>query len=73
MYGGRFLKKDEYEGWEVYEDLAKNCYNGSLPTKSLEIRTLSLLKEDSIATDVKLANIMRRLEAIETKDLISIN
>jgi len=38
MYGGRFLKKDEYEGWEVYEDLAKKSYNGSLPTKILEFQ-----------------------------------
>jgi len=40
------LKKNEYEGWKIYEDLAqKNPYNGNLPTNSLGIPTLSLSKK----------------------------
>ena len=47
--------------------------------KSLGIPTLPLPKrglhsvEDSIAAETKLANIMRRLEALETKDPVSVN
>ena len=47
MSGGNFLKKDENEGWEIYEDLAEKPYNGNQPTKSLGLQTLSLQKEVS--------------------------
>ena len=48
MSQGRFLKADEYEGWEIYEDLAEKTSNGNLPPKSVGLQTLSLQKEVSI-------------------------
>ena len=73
------LKKDENEGWKIYEDLAENTLQRE-PTNE-EYKTANLISskrglhliENFIATEAKFANIMRRLEAIETKGSVSVS
>ena len=67
------MKKDENEGWEIYEDLAEKILQWE-PTNK-ESRTANPISskrglhliEDSIASEAKFANIMRRLEAIKLR------
>ena len=48
--------------------------NGNQLQKNLGLTTLVLLKEvANIANEAKLAVVMRRLEALETKELVSVN
>ena len=79
MCEGRFLKKNEIERWEIYEDLAKKTLQWE-PSNE-EFRNSNSISskfglhpmEDFLITEAKLANIIRRLEAIETKNPISVN
>ena len=48
MCQGRFLQKDENEGWDLYENLAEKTIQWNQLVKTLEIQTLSLQKEDFI-------------------------
>jgi len=73
------LKKDKNEGWKIFEDLAEKTQQRE-PTNE-ESRTANPISSkrglhltgDSIATEAKFANIMRRLEAIETKGLVPVS
>ena len=69
MCQGKFLKKDEYEGWEIYEDLAEKTFQCE-PTSDKSKNSNPTLSngsfhsiETSIATEAKFASVMRRLEA----------
>jgi len=76
--GGRFLKKWTWRVNNLWRFSRKNLTMGTFQWRVYESqlylfqRGLHLI-QDSIATEAKLANIMRRLEVLETKDLISIN
>ncbi|WOG86434.1 hypothetical protein DCAR_0205638 [Daucus carota subsp. sativus] len=53
MCQGKFMEKDEDQGWEFFEDLAEKSQLGSP-------------KRNNVATDAKLATLTKRLEALET-------
>ena len=74
-----FLKKNEDEGWLLYEDLAnKTIQLEPIPGK-FRTNDPSSSKGDAhfievnIATKAKLAVVMRRLEALETKEPVLVN
>ena len=80
MSQGRFLKADEHEGYKIYEDLLaeKILQWEPTPEKSRNSNSISFKRglhsiEDSIAIEAKLDNIMRRLEAKELKNLVSVS
>ena len=67
-----FLKKDEDQGWELYDDLAEKSIQWEpSPDKSRNSNPISSKGglhsiEMSIASEAKLASVIRRLEALET-------
>jgi len=74
-----FLKKNEDEGWLLYEDLADKTIQWELTPKKFRTNDLTSSKggahstEANIATEAKLAVVMRRLETLETKVPVSMN
>ena len=79
MCGGKFMKKDENEGWEIYEDLAEKILQWEPTNEESRIANPISSKrglhsiEDSIATEAKFANLMRRLKAIEIKGSVPVS
>jgi len=79
MCQGGFLKKNEDEGWLLYEDLADKTIQWEPTPKKFRSNDPSFSKggahsiEANIATEAKLATVMRRLEALETKEPVSVN
>jgi len=79
MCQGEFLKKDEDQWWDLYEDLAEKQSSGNLIQISLKIRIQQLPKldsisiESSIAAEAKLTHLMRRLELLEAKEQGMVN
>ena len=79
MCQGRFLKKDEHKGWKMYEDLAEKTIQWQpTPDKFKNSNPISSKGglhsiETSIATEAKFATVMRRLDALETKEPVQVN
>ena len=79
MCQGGFLKKDETDGWLLYEQLAENTIQWEPTPEKFRTNDPTSSKggihsiEANIATDAKLAAVMRRLEALETKEPVSVN
>ena len=79
MCQGGFLQKNENEGWDLYEDLAKrtiqwestseNSRNSNSISSKGGLHSIEL----SIANKVRIANLARRLEALETKEPSPVN
>ena len=76
MCQGEFLKKDEDQGWGLYEGLAEktiqweSCLEKTNPITS---RTGMNSIESSIATEAKITQLMRRLELLEAREPNSVN
>jgi len=76
---GRFLRKDENQGWDLFEDLAKKTLQwepaSEKPRNSQSIasRGWLLSLESSIAAEAKIAALMRRIEALEIKEPANVN
>ena len=73
MCQGGFLQKDENEGWDLYENLAEKTIQWE-PTSETSRNPNSISSKEglhsielSIANEAKLANLARRLDALETK------
>ena len=78
MCQGKFMEKDEDQGWEFFEDLAEKTMlweSTREPQKSNESSSSSSKGlhsiGNSVATDAKLATLTRRLEALETSKPLS--
>ena len=79
MCQGGLLQKDENEEWDLYENLAEKTIQWE-PTSETSRNPNSISSkgglhsiESSIANEAKLANIARRLEALETKEPSPVN
>ena len=79
MCQGGFLQKDENEGWDLYENLAENTIQWE-PTSESSRNSNSISSkgglhsiESSIANETKLANLAKRLKALETKEPSPVN
>jgi len=74
MCQGRFLKKDENEGCDLYEDLAEKTIQWEPTSENSRISNSISSKggfhsiESSIVNEAKIANLVRRLEVLETKE-----
>ncbi|WOG95312.1 hypothetical protein DCAR_0414626 [Daucus carota subsp. sativus] len=71
MCQGKFMEKDEDQGWEFFEDLAVKTMmweSTREPKKSIQSSSARGLHSigNNVATDAKLATLTRRLEALET-------
>jgi len=79
MCQGEFLKKNEDEGWLLFEDLADKTIQWEPTPKKFRTNDPSSSKggvhsiEANIATEAKLAAVMRRLDTLETKEPVSVN
>ena len=79
MCQGGFLRKDENERWDLYEDLAEKTIQWELTNENS--RNLSSITskgglhliESYIAGKARIANLVRRLEVLETKELVLVN
>ena len=74
-----FLQKDENKGWDLYENLVEKTIQWD-PTSEISRNSNSISSnrglhsiESSIANEAKLANLARRLEALEMKEPNSVN
>ena len=73
------MQKDENQGWDLFEDLAEKILQwepaSEKPKNSLSIASRGglLSLESSIAVEAKIATLMRRIEALETKEPASVN
>jgi len=78
MCQGRFLQKDEYQGWDLSGNLAEKILKWEpTPEKFRSTNPISSKGglhsiESSIATEAKISSLMRRLEALETKEPVSV-
>ena len=76
---GGFLQKDENQGWDLFENLAKKTLQGESASKkqrnsqSIASRGGLLSLESFIAAEAKIATLMRRIEALETKEPANVN
>ena len=79
MCQGGFLKKNEDERWLLYEDLADKTIQQELTPEKFRTNDPSSSKENAhsieanIATEAKLAIVIRRLEDLETKEPVYVN
>ena len=79
MCQGGFLKKNEDKGWLLYEDLADKTIQWEPTLKKFRTNDPSSSKvglhsiKANIATEAKLSVVMRRLKALETKELVLVN
>ena len=71
------MKKNKDEGWLLYEDLADKTIQWEPAPENFRTNDPSSSKggvhsfESNIATETKLAAVMRRLETLETKEPVS--
>jgi len=79
MCQGGFLQKNENEGWDLYENLAEKTIQWE-PTNenSRNSNSISLKRgihsiESSISVEARIANLVRRLEALKTKEPSPVN
>ena len=74
MCQGGFLQKDENEGWDLYKNLAKKTIQWESTSETSRNSNSISSKgglhsiKSSIANEAKLANLARKLEALETKN-----
>ena len=74
MCRGEFLKKDEDQRWDLYEDLAKkiiqweSCSDKSKNQNPTTFKIGPHSIESSIAAETKITHLMRRLELLEEKE-----
>jgi len=76
MCHGEFLKKNEGQGWDLYEALAEKIIQWeSCPEKTnpITFRTGMHFIESSIVVKAKITQLMRRLELHEARKLNSVN
>ena len=79
MCQGGFLQKDENEGCDLYENLAEKTIQwepiseSSRNSNSISSKGGLYSIESSITNEAKLANLTRRLEALETKEPSPVN
>ena len=76
MCQGEFLRKDENQGWDLYEALAEKTIQWeSCPEKTnlITSRTSMHSIESSIAAEAKITQLLRRLELLEPRDPNSVN
>ena len=79
MYQGGFLQKDKNQGWDLFEDLAEKTLQWEPTSKkprnsqSIVLKEGLLSLESSITVKAKIATLMRRIEALETKELANVN
>ena len=77
MCQGRFLKKNEDEGWLLHENLADKTIQWEPTLEKFTTNNPSSSKggahsiKANIATEVKLTVVMQRIEALETKGPVS--
>jgi len=72
----KFLKKDENQGWDLFEVLAEKIIQWeSYPKKTdpATSRTGIHSIKSSIAAEAKITQLMRRLELLEARELNSVN
>ena len=73
------MQKDENQGWDLFEDLAEKTLQwepaSEKPRNSQSIASRGglLSLESSIAAEAKIATLMRRIEALETKEPANVN
>ena len=71
MCQGKFLKKDENQGWDLFEALAEktiqweSCPEKTNPTTS---RTAIHSSEFSITAEIKITQLMKRLELLKARE-----
>ena len=71
MCQGRFLQKDENQGWDLFKDLAEKTLQWepasekSRNSQSIASKGGFLSLESSITAEAKIATLMRRIEALE--------
>jgi len=79
MCQGRFLQKDENQDWDLFEDLAEKTLQweptSEKPRKSQSMASKGgfLSLESSITTEAKIITLMRRIEALKTKEPSKVN
>ena len=79
MCQGGFLQKDEYKGWNLYENLAEKIIQWELTNETSRNSNFISSKgglhsiKSSIAAEARIANLARRLKVLETKKLVSVN
>jgi len=79
MCQGRFLQKNENEGWDLYDDLTEKTIQWE-PTSESSRNSNSISSkgglpsiESSIANEARIASLARRLELLETKEPSLVN
>ena len=79
MCQGGLLQKDKNQDWDLFEDLAEKTLQWEPASKKLRnsqsivSRGGLLSLESSIVGEAKIATLMRRIEALETKELANVN
>ena len=79
MCQGGFLQKDEDEGWDLYENLTEKTIQWESASETSRNPNSISSKgglhsiELFIANEAKLANLVRRLEALEMKEPSPVN
>jgi len=71
MCQGKFLKKDENQGWDLFEALAEKTIQWESylkKTNPITSRTGIHSIESSIATEVKITQLIKRLELLEARE-----
>ena len=73
------MQKDENQGWDLFEDLAEKTLQWELASEksrnsqSIASRGGLLSLESSIVAEAKITTLMRRIEALETKEPANVN
>ena len=71
MCQGEFLKKDEDQGWDLFEALAEKIIQSELcPEKSTPTTSRTGLHsiESSIVAEAKITQLMKRIELLESRE-----
>ena len=71
MCQGKFLKKDENQGWDLFEALAEKIIQWeSCPEKTNPTTSKAGMHsiESSIAAEAKITQLMERLELLKARD-----
>ena len=79
MCQGGFLQKDENQGWNLFEDLAEKTLQWE-PTsenprnsQSMTSKGGLLFLESFITAEAKIVTLMRKIDALETKEPAKVN
>jgi len=74
-----FLQKDENVGWDLYENLDEKTIQweptneNSTDSNSISSKGGLHLIESYITVEARIANLVTRLEVLETKELVLVN